>query len=157
MDRAIETCAREVLEAVPVVMRFIRDHVRRRRAAGLSLPQFRTLVFLNRVEDASLSAVSEHLGLSLPATSRLINGMVTSGWVRRQTVSTNRRQIALTLTGAGRATLEKVRNEIRLQMAESLKILPAGEHKNIQRAMRTLHRVFDYQTVTGAKPGRSET
>ena len=76
MDRAVESCAREVLDTVPLVMRFIRDQVRRRRTAGLSLPQFRTLIFLNRIKNSSLSAVAEHLGLSLPAMSRLINGLV---------------------------------------------------------------------------------
>ena len=149
MKRTVESCAREVLETVPVVMRFIRDQVRQRRTAGLSLPQFRTLIFLNRVKDSSLSAVAEHMGLSLPAMSRLIDGLVADGLVRRQTVSTNRRQIALTLTARGQATLGKVRYEIRLRLADSLKDLPAAEQKTVQRAMQVLHKVFDCQAVTG--------
>jgi len=145
MNRAAESCAREVLETVPAVMRFIRDQVRRRHAGGLSLPQFRALIFLNRVKNPSLSVVAGHLGLSLPAMSRLINGLVTDGLVKRQAVSTNRRQVALTLTIRGLATLEKVRGEIRLRLADSLAILPATEQKIVRRAMRVLHRVFDSQ------------
>jgi DNA-binding MarR family transcriptional regulator len=155
MKRTVESCAREVLETVPVVMRFIRDQVRRRHATGLSLPQFRTLIFLNRVRDSSLSAVAGHLGLSLPAMSRLINGLVAGGLVRRQTVSTNRRRIALTLTARGQATLEKVRSEIRLQLAGWLRVLSVPEQKSIQRAMRTLHNVFGLQTATEGKTRRS--
>ncbi|MGA9452986.1 MAG: MarR family transcriptional regulator [Verrucomicrobiia bacterium] len=151
MDRAVETCARELLETVPVVMRFIRDQVRRRQMAGLSLPQFRTLIFLNRTKDSSLSAVAEHLGLSLPAMSRLINGLVTGRLVGRQVVSTNRRQIALTLTVRGRATLEKVRKEIRLRLADALKTLPVAEQKSIQRSMRVLHKVFGSQTAAATQ------
>jgi DNA-binding MarR family transcriptional regulator len=144
-----EQCAREILETVPAVMRFIRDQVRRRRAAGLSLPQFRSLAFLGRVQDASLSAVAGHLGLSRPAMSRLINGLVASRLVARQTVAMNRRQIALTLTATGRATLEKVRGEIRLRLADALTDLPAREQKAVHRAMRILHRVFDAQPAAG--------
>ena len=152
MDRSVEICARELLETVPVVMRFIRNQVRRRHAAGLSLPQFRTLIFVNRTKDASLSAVAEHLGLSLPAMSRLINGLVTGGLVERQTVSTNRRQIALTLSVRGRAKLEKVRKEIRLRLAETLKTIPVAEQRAIQRAMRVLLKMFDSQVATEAQP-----
>ena len=155
MDNPARQCAREILETVPLVMRFIRDQVRQRRTAGLSLPQFRTLVFLNRTKNSSLSAVAGHLGLSLPAMSRLINGLVDDRLVERQPVSTNRRQIALTLTARGQATLEKVRSEIRLQLAGWLRVLSVPEQKSIQRAMRTLHNVFGLQTATEGKTRRT--
>jgi len=149
MDSPARQCAREILETVPLVMRFMRDQVRLRRTAGLSLPQFRALLFLSRAKNSSLSAVAGHLGLSLPAMSRLINGLVDDRLVERQPVSTNRRQIALTLTARGQATLEKVRNEIRLRLADSLKNLPATEQKTVQRAMRVLHKVFNNHTAAG--------
>lgn len=152
MDNPARQCAREILDTVPLVMRFIRDQVRQRRTAGLSLPQFRTLIFLNRVRNSSLSAVAEHLGLSLPAMSRLINGLVNDRLVERQMVATNRRRIALTLTAQGRVTLEKVRDEIRLRLADSLKNLPATEQKAVQRAMQVLHKTFDPQATAGNPP-----
>jgi len=151
MDNAGEPCAREILETVPLVMRFIRDQVRRNRAGGLSLPQFRALQFLRRTRNASLSAAAEHLGLSLPAMSRLVNGLVAGRLVARQTVSTNRRQIALTLTTRGRVIVEKARGEIRFHLADSLKTLPAGKQEAVQRAMRILHRVFSPETAPGAR------
>lgn len=156
MSRAAESCARELLETVPTVMRFIRDQVRRRHATGLSLPQYRTLIFLHRVKDASLSAVAGHLGLSLPAMSRLINGLVAGGLVGRRTVSSNRRQIALTLTTRGQATLETVRDAIRRRLAGALKSLPASEQKAIQRALRVLRGAFGREQEAGGKTGRNE-
>ena len=149
MDSPARQCAREILETVPLVMRFMRDQVRLRRTAGLSLPQFRALLFLSRAKNSSLSAVAGHLGLSLPAMSRLINGLVDDRLVERQLVSTNRRQIALTLTARGQATLEKGRYVIRLHLADSLKNLPATEQKTVQRAMRVLHKVFNNHTAAG--------
>jgi len=156
MDASARQCAREILETVPLVMRFIRDQVRRRGAASLSLPQFRTLAFLDRADQASLSAAAEHLGVSLPAMSRLINGLVNRRLVERQTVVTNRRQIALTLTAQGRAALEKMRTEVRLRLAEVVENLPAAGQKALHRAMGILHRVFDQRAVPGSPLQKAE-
>ena len=142
MSRAAESSARDVLDTVPLVMQFIRDRIRLQRTAGLSVLQFRTLAFLSRVRKASLSTVADHAGLSLPAMSRMMNGLVKSGLVERQTVATNR-QIALTLTAKGRTTREKMRDGVRKQLADSLKTLSTAEQKVIQEAMQSLHRVFD--------------
>ncbi len=65
MDELTQECARDLLETVPVVMRFIRNQVRLRRTAGVALPQFRTLSFLRRGGEAYLSTVAENLGNSL--------------------------------------------------------------------------------------------
>ncbi len=145
--RADEQSAHDLLDTAPLVMRFIRAGVRRHTTAGLSLPQFRTLSFLSRTHRSSLSTVAEYLGLSLPAMSRLVNGLVAGGMVGRQTVSSNRRQIALTVTARGRAVLEKVRSEVRRALAGAMKSLPRAEQKAIQRAMQILRGVFDKPAV----------
>jgi len=97
-------CAAEILEAVPVIIGFIRSEIRSHRGADLSVPQFRTLALLSRSQGASLSVVAEFLGLSLPATSRLVNGLVEKGLVTRQISDGNRRQVALSVSARGRAT-----------------------------------------------------
>jgi hypothetical protein len=58
-------CAREVMETVPLVMRFIHTEMRSRRAPLLSVPQFRVLTFLSGRPGAPLSSVAEHLGVAL--------------------------------------------------------------------------------------------
>lgn len=153
MNGDSQQCARELLETAPLVVRFIRDEVRRRRAAGLTLPQFRTLAFLSRARDSSLSDVAGHLGLSLPAMSRLINGLVAARLVARQPAAANRRQVALNLTSRGRATLETVRGEIRLRLADAVKDLSPAEQKTVHAAMTILHRVFEKRfPPSGALP-----
>jgi DNA-binding MarR family transcriptional regulator len=141
--------ARDILETVPLVMRFIRDQIRQRCAPGLSLPQFRTLTFLDRAQNSSLSVLAGHLRLTSPATSRLVNALVNAGLVQRHPVATNRRQVALMLTKRGRATLGKARHEIRLRLAGPLKSLSAAEHKNLQRALQVLHQIFEPPTPDG--------
>src|SRR5689334_5564645 len=74
-------CAGAMLDGMPPVMWFIRRHMRRHRTCGLSVPQFRALVLLDRHPTASLSLVAEHLGSSQPSASRLITKLVERGFV----------------------------------------------------------------------------
>ena len=67
-----ETSARQVLEVIPRVMRQIRTEMRSCRMPDLTVPQLRALAFINSNAGASLSDVSEHLGLALPSTSKLM-------------------------------------------------------------------------------------
>ena len=143
MNAPPEECAREVLDTVPQVMRFIRCQVRRHPAEGLALPRFRTLNFVSRVKDPSLSEAAEHLGVALPAMSRLVNDLVDNGWLDRRMVATNRRRIALELTVAGRAKLETVRAAIRRRLAENLASLSAADRQAVRQGMRALREAFE--------------
>src|SRR5215212_1804254 len=69
-------CARAMLDGMPPVMWFIRRHLRRHRTRGVSVPQYRVLCVLDANPQSSLSAVADNLGLGLPATSRLVTGLV---------------------------------------------------------------------------------
>ncbi|MGH2504870.1 MAG: MarR family winged helix-turn-helix transcriptional regulator, partial [Ktedonobacterales bacterium] len=64
--------AAALMEVAPLVMREIRTRMRQSRGAGLSVPQFRALGYLRRHPGCSLTEVADHLGLSVPATSRLV-------------------------------------------------------------------------------------
>lgn len=47
MTVSLEECAHEILEVVLLIMRDIRTEFRRRRTFDLSVPQFRTLTFID--------------------------------------------------------------------------------------------------------------
>jgi DNA-binding MarR family transcriptional regulator len=136
--RSPEECAAEILESVPAVMRFIRAQMRRHRGPELSVPHFRTLLFLSRSDGASLSALAEFLGLSLPATSRLVEGLVRKNFVVRRTPPGNRRLVALALSAGGRRTVAVARQAAESRLAEVVAPLPAAERAVIGRALRTL-------------------
>ncbi len=139
---AAEGCAAEILETVPTVMRFIRAQMRRHRGPNLSVPQFRTLVFLSKHPDASLSSLAEFLGLSMPATSRLVEGLVRKSLVIRQTPAGNRRRVALSLSARGQRNIRAARQATERRLAEVVASLPNGKRVGIQRALRTLRKVF---------------
>lgn len=137
-----EGCAAEILEVVPVLMRFIRAQMRSHRGSDLSVPQFRTLFFLGRRRNASLSAVAEHLGLSLPAASRLVEGLIQRNFVVRRIPAENRRLVALSLCASGRRTVRTAQKNAEKALAEILAKLPTRELDSIERALRTLREIF---------------
>src|SRR3954468_8761226 len=111
--------AREMLDAVPLVMRVIRAHMCRHRS-GLSVPQFRTLCFLSTADGTSLSAAADFVGLSLPAMSRLVDGLVAMGLVRRRLSDDARRHVSLSVTRAGEAAVREARQLAQAHLAEAV-------------------------------------
>src|SRR5665811_1134644 len=101
-----DECARQILEAVPMVMAVIRTEIRSHRGSELSVPQFRVLIFLNRHKGASLSDIAEHLGLTPPSMSKMIDGLLARNMVTRQMHSEDRRCVALALTALGRQAMQ---------------------------------------------------
>ncbi len=142
MAPSVEQCAWDVLETVPVAMRYIHCYARVRRLGGLSLVQLRALGFLSRARKASLSAVAEYLGLSLPALSRLIDGLVKKQLVERRIGSTDRRQVALTPTARGLRRLEAARAQMHQHLTAALRTLSPGERTALEEGLQVLHRVF---------------
>lgn len=137
-----DTCAQEILEVVPAAMRAIRAEMRRHRTADLSIPQFRTLNFINRQADASLSEVAEHIGLTLPSMSKIVDGLVNRKFVTRQTSSADRRRMTLALTARGLTALESSRAATRACLAEDLAPLSDRQREIVAQAMEILRPVF---------------
>ena len=136
-------CARQVLDVVPAVMRPLRQQMRSHRAAGLSIPQFRALCFVERYDGASLSAVAEHLDLSLPTVSRMINGLVERGYMQRRSSEDDRRHMSLSLRPRGQAVMKAARQATQQFLADKFRDLSAAQREALCVAMHALHEVFE--------------
>jgi DNA-binding MarR family transcriptional regulator len=85
----------------------------------LTLTQMKTLGMLNEcVEEISVKDLSERLGLSLPATSRTVDGLLRRGFLSRTEDTEDRRIKRLRLTDAGRDVVERLASA-RLQGLET--------------------------------------
>lgn len=142
MPTTPDTCAQAMLEIVPSIMRNIRAEMRRHRTADLSVPQFRTLAYIDHNADVSLSDVAEHIGLTLPSMSKIVDGLVARKLVTRQTHPADRRRLVLTLTRSGQTALEASRKATRACLAEDLSTLSDAERANIVRALEALRPLF---------------
>jgi DNA-binding MarR family transcriptional regulator len=90
----------------------------------LSFTQIKAAQFLAETgEPQSLGAIGEHLGLSLPAVSRAVDGLVKRGLCTREEDPADRRSKHIAVTARGRRLYERL-HEIRVagirDWAESL-------------------------------------
>jgi DNA-binding MarR family transcriptional regulator len=145
-------CGRDLLDVVPGVLRVIRTVMRGNRAAGLSVPQFRTLCFLSSYGGASLSDVADHLDLSLPAMSRMVNGLVVRGYVMRRVGSGDRRHVSLSLSAKGKAAMGSTRKAAEPQLAAELEKLSPEQRQTICEAMETLRELFHTDRLPATRP-----
>jgi DNA-binding MarR family transcriptional regulator len=136
-----EGCGHEVLDAVPPVIWFIRRHMRKFRK-GLSLAQFRSLVFVRRQPSASLSALSEHLGSSMPTASRIAQGLVAQGLLQRKGCLGDRRQLSLAITERGQEVLNSAWAGTGENLASELQKLTPAQRSAVAEAMGIIKTIF---------------
>jgi DNA-binding MarR family transcriptional regulator len=137
-----EVCAQEAMETVPLVMRFIRQEMRSRRAPSLSVPQFRVLTFLSHVPGAPLARVTEHLGVSRSTASAIVDRLVRRKLVNRTEDPRERRCVVLTLTPAGAQHLQQARDATRTRLAQALSDLSAAELQQVSEGLTRLGHAF---------------
>lgn len=137
-----DECANEIIDVVPLAMRVIRSKLREHGAVEMSVPHFRTLLFVYNNNGASLSDVAEHIGLSLPAMSTLADGLVSRGLMVRQENRDDRRRMTLSLTNLGRTKLDSAYKATRVHLAKRLRRLPSSDCATIITALRLLRSTF---------------
>src|SRR5699024_7785651 len=78
-------------------------------ARDLTVPQWRMLALLDESAVAiRVTDLAEATGMSSPSASRMVNRLVTRGFVRSEPDPGDRRAVRITLTAAGRSTVDDV-------------------------------------------------
>lgn len=139
-------CAGHVLEAVLDVMLLVREQTARRQAAkgdGVTLIHIRALGVLRKRPGATLSALSQQLALTLSATSRLVECLVSKGLVERAIPAGNRRTVSLHLTRLGTAIHKASKGQAERELATSLKSLSPAQRAELSLCMQQLSTVLE--------------
>ena len=155
MPKFLEVCARELMDTVPQIIQAIRVEMRLGRGANISIPQFRTLRFIQRHIDSSLSDIADHLGLTLPSASKLVDGLVKQKLVNRQESATDRRRLTLGLTQSGESIVNIARANAHASLANKLSVLSDDELDTVMHAMELLRPLFVAQGKLPLEPERS--
>ncbi len=142
MAASPEETARELLEVTPLVLKEIRAEMRRQTSVELGVPQFRSLNFVDKNQGASLLDVANHLGLTPPSTSRLVDGLLARGLLTRQDHPSDRRRVSLTVTAKGQRILEASRKGTLTYLAAKLEGVEPNDRESIVRAMKMLQPIF---------------
>ena len=145
MTKLVETCANSLMDTTPPILQSIRVEMRRGRGSDISIPQFRTMRFIQQNPESSLSELAEHLGLTLPSASKLIDGLVKQKLVTRKESAADRRRLTLMLTQTGTSIVDSARASARIHLAEKLKHLSNADLELISHAMQILQPIFASQ------------
>ncbi len=150
MTTSPRACAHQILDVTPMILQAIRSDMRKTSSAELTVPQFRTLTFLNRNPGASLSAVAEFIGLTLSSMSILVNALVDRSLVTRTTDSADRRRVHLTVTQAGRTMLENAWQETEAYLANLVAVLSEEERAVVVAGLELLRPLFAPRATSSA-------
>ena len=137
-----DECAAAVLETLPQVMRAIHEKLRRQGNPLLSPPQLRTLAYLHRSPEACLFHVAEHLGVTHPTASVIVERLVRRGLVARITNPEERRRIMLRLTPEGARHLQRARQTTQTWLASTLSQLSTTSLRRIKQGVILLGEPF---------------
>lgn len=106
---------------------------------GVSTVQLRALTLMgDRVGGMNLVQLADQLGVAVSTASRLVDRLVAAGLVDRRPSPRTRREIRLSLTRSGRATVARY-DKLRLAgLRACLDHVPADERDGVIEALRAL-------------------
>jgi DNA-binding MarR family transcriptional regulator len=130
------------MTVIPAVTRFLRASLRGHGQPHLSLSQLRVMHFLRRCPQASLSEVANYLDVTRPTMSAMVERLVQRGLVQRLENPQERRRIALSLTEAGNAEMEKVYDATLNTVAHRLEVLSEAQLQQVKLGLSVLGDLF---------------
>jgi DNA-binding MarR family transcriptional regulator len=100
-----------------------------------SLPQLRVLTLMAAHGSLTLGAVASALGVHPSNATRMCDRLVSAGLVDRQDDPDDRRQLRLTLTGAGRALVEEVMSHRRTAVRRAMAGMTEAERVRLAESL----------------------
>jgi DNA-binding MarR family transcriptional regulator len=109
-------------------------------ALRLSPAQSKALRTLNRSPALNLTALAEWLDIGLPTASRLCDRLEAAGLMERASHPSNRREVQLILTGAGRHVLSDMAGRRAQALAAALGGMAPAERTALSRGLKAFLR-----------------
>jgi DNA-binding MarR family transcriptional regulator len=143
-----------ILDRFQSLMRHVAgSHAPEFLGVDVTMPQAKVLYVVSLRPAMSMSALAAELEVGLPATSGLIDRLVASDYVERREDPSDRRQQLVTITPAGAAALDRLR-ELRLEL---MRRLVAGLSPTELQALETALAALDREAQHLDDPATSIT
>lgn len=142
-NASAESCARAVMDTVPLYARYIGAEMRRSGHLQVSMPQLKVLAFIGRNPGTSLTSAAEDLAVTAATASNLVDRLVKRGYVKRVEDPNERRKVLLSLTESGTAHLEICRQYAQTSVAALIADLPQTKLLKIKEGLNLLKEAFD--------------
>lgn len=123
--------------------------------AELTLRQVQVLLLVRAKPSLSGQALADHLGVSTPTTSGIVERVVSRGWLEREHDAEDRRRLLLRITPEGEAVLASLEVPVLQAKAHVLDRLRDDELADLARLMERMHEVareLDAERTGPARP-----
>jgi DNA-binding MarR family transcriptional regulator len=137
----MQSSAEQVVDAVLRASRVLLSVAVRSLAAAdhdVTLPQYRALVVLAGRGPQRPTALAEALAVHPSTITRLCDRLVAKRLVQRAGSSTNRREVSIRLTPAGRRLVDAVTERRRAEIADIVARIPTRERATMVHALHAL-------------------
>jgi DNA-binding MarR family transcriptional regulator len=131
-------CARQVLDAVPLLMREIRSEMRQSAPAALSVSAFRALIFAHANPGTSVTELATHLGVTLPTASVAVDKLTARGLMLAPREDGGQRRRTLYLSAQGERVVRRAMEHTVNALGARLQSLPVGRLETLQRSLAEL-------------------
>ena len=106
--------------------------------AEVTLPQYRALVILASRGPQRIVDISIELGVTASTATRMCDRLVRKGPARRYRTRSDRREVRLSLTPAGRSLVRDVTERRREDLVRVVDAMPQSSHRPVTRALQAL-------------------
>ncbi|GAC1335142.1 MAG: MarR family transcriptional regulator [Candidatus Dormibacteria bacterium] len=131
-----------LLAMVPRLASSMNAVVRQQKlSVPLTMGQFRTLRHLAAGYNTPAD-LAHHLSVTAPTITRLVDGLERKGLVLRVSLASDRRQVRLELTDAGRAVLREFRRKAGKQIQVLVDQLSPPEQRLLEKSLVNLERAL---------------
>ncbi|MBN8554129.1 MAG: MarR family transcriptional regulator [Deltaproteobacteria bacterium] len=133
--------SKKLLEILPPIVHKLRTIARTSVKGKVTLAQFRILAQINSGvktvgEMAELQAVAQ------PTMSKMVDGLVRRGLVKRNFAVQDRRQIHLVLTKKGLSTYQHGRGAVEVYLSQEMRTLSEKERASLAEALIQIENVL---------------
>jgi DNA-binding MarR family transcriptional regulator len=106
--------------------------------AEVTLPQYRALVVVASRGPQRIVDISAELGINPSTGTRMCDRLVRKKLIRRYRSATDRREVRMSLTPAGRHLVQEVTERRREELERLVETMPIRWHRPVTAALRSL-------------------
>lgn len=139
-----QACAELIIQDLPSLVCYLKQNFCDPELKGLTLQQHRVLATLVEIP-RSTTELADELGVSLPAISRMIQHLIDSGWVKKETSREDKRQVVLSLTKQGLQTVRQSRDQSVQKLIPKLNELSNEQKNTLIKAFEILNSLASKQ------------
>ncbi len=114
----------------------------------ITIAQFRLLVVLRTRGPVKLTSLAEHLSVNPSTVTRMIDRLVTTGLISRETNPVSRRELMVTLTDIGARVVDEVTRRRRSEIAGIVSRMPPDTRKGLIHALTAFATAGHEPTIT---------